>query len=124
MPYLTDAEIEAGKTPAGGFTRKQLAKWGVSWPPPKGWRARLTGRQKSKPGKTPSKEKQRYIKGHRERKAHQGTFDANALLKVVVGTIISKGHASDLYDIPEILLYYGVEIPENYTPEVYTKTFD
>jgi hypothetical protein len=39
---LTDADIEAGKSARGGFTREQLAAWGVPWPPPKGWRARLT----------------------------------------------------------------------------------
>lgn len=37
----TDAEIEAARTPDGGWTRNQLAAWGVPWPPPKGWRARL-----------------------------------------------------------------------------------
>jgi hypothetical protein len=39
---LTDAQIEAGRSPAGGWTRKQLATWGVPWPPPKGWRKKLT----------------------------------------------------------------------------------
>lgn len=34
-------EIEAAQTPAGGWTRETLAKWGVSWPPRKGWRQRL-----------------------------------------------------------------------------------
>ena len=34
----TAAEIEAAKTPAGGWTRETLAQWGVPWPPPKGWR--------------------------------------------------------------------------------------
>jgi hypothetical protein len=38
---FTEEEIEAGRTPAGGFTRKQLKAWGVPWPPPKGWRHRL-----------------------------------------------------------------------------------
>ena len=38
---LTDAEIEAGKSAKGGFTRAQLAAWGVSWPPMQGWRAAL-----------------------------------------------------------------------------------
>lgn len=32
------AEIDAAKTPRGGFTRAQLEVWGVPWPPPKGWR--------------------------------------------------------------------------------------
>jgi hypothetical protein len=39
---LTEADIEAGKSQRGGFTREQLAAWGVPWPPPKGWRATLT----------------------------------------------------------------------------------
>ena len=38
---ITDAEIEAAKSPRGGFTRATLAKWGVPWPPVKGWRKAL-----------------------------------------------------------------------------------
>lgn len=34
-------EVEAGKTPRGAWTKKQLAEWGVPWPPPKGWREAL-----------------------------------------------------------------------------------
>lgn len=34
-------EVEAARTLAGGWTRDQLAAWGVPWPPPKGWRQRL-----------------------------------------------------------------------------------
>jgi len=45
---LTGADVEAGRSPRGGFTREQLAAWGVPWPPPKGWKTRLTG--KGKPG--------------------------------------------------------------------------
>jgi hypothetical protein len=37
----TAAEIDAARTPDGGWTRDQLAEWGVPWPPPKGWRKRL-----------------------------------------------------------------------------------
>lgn len=37
----TVEEIEAARTPAGGYTQAQLAEWGVPWPPPKGWRQRL-----------------------------------------------------------------------------------
>lgn len=39
----TLAEIEAARTPAGGWTRETLASWGVSWPPKKGWKRQLTG---------------------------------------------------------------------------------
>ena len=40
----TAAEIEAARTPAGGWTKAQLAAWGVPWPPPKGWRQDLAAR--------------------------------------------------------------------------------
>ena len=44
LPRVTREEIEAGRSPAGGFTRAQLAAWGVPWPPPAGWlRALLRG---------------------------------------------------------------------------------
>lgn len=44
----TDEQIEAAKTPNGGWTRAQLAEWGVSWPPQKGWRSKLTGEQQTR----------------------------------------------------------------------------
>ncbi|WP_055530913.1 TnsA endonuclease N-terminal domain-containing protein [Streptomyces graminilatus] len=34
-------DIEAARTPAGGWTRDQLAAWGIPWPPPQGWREQL-----------------------------------------------------------------------------------
>lgn len=37
----TADEIEAARTPRGGWTKKQLAIGGVPWPPPKGWKKRL-----------------------------------------------------------------------------------
>jgi len=40
---LTLEQIEAGRSPAGGWTKATLAAWGVPWPPPKGWLQRLTG---------------------------------------------------------------------------------
>jgi hypothetical protein len=43
LPRVPRAEIEACRTPAGGysFTRERLAGWGVPWPPPSGWLAVL-----------------------------------------------------------------------------------
>lgn len=40
---LTHAEIEAARTEKGGWTKAQLAKWGLPWPPPRGWKDRLAG---------------------------------------------------------------------------------
>jgi hypothetical protein len=37
----TPEEIEAAKTPNGGWTRETLSTWGVSWPPKKGWKREL-----------------------------------------------------------------------------------
>jgi hypothetical protein len=52
VQIITDEQIEAGKSPRGGWTKKTLAAWGVSWPPPKGWRTALrTGQPMSKRGK-------------------------------------------------------------------------
>ena len=40
-PMVTFNDIEAARTPKGGWTKVQLAEWGVPWPPPKGWKQRL-----------------------------------------------------------------------------------
>jgi hypothetical protein len=37
LPRLAPEEVEAGRSPAGGFSRAQLAAWSVPWPPPAGW---------------------------------------------------------------------------------------
>lgn len=37
LPRLTLEEVEAGRSPAGGFTYALLAAWGVPWPRPPGW---------------------------------------------------------------------------------------
>lgn len=34
-------EIEAGKSPRGGWTRATLATWGIGWPPRRHWKRRL-----------------------------------------------------------------------------------
>ena len=41
-------EILAKRTPRGSWTRAQLAEWGISWPPPKGWMQKLTGNPNAK----------------------------------------------------------------------------
>ncbi|MFI6955529.1 hypothetical protein ACIBJI_18865 [Nocardia sp. NPDC050408] len=40
-PPATPDEINAARTPRGGWTRDQLAEWGVPWPPPRGWQEKL-----------------------------------------------------------------------------------
>ena len=38
MRVIDEEEIEAQRTPKGGWTRETLAEWGVPWPPPSGWK--------------------------------------------------------------------------------------
>ena len=38
---MTEDEILAARTASGGWTRETLERWGVPWPPPKGWKAAL-----------------------------------------------------------------------------------
>lgn len=53
---VTLEEVLAARTPRGGWTKKQLAEWGVDWPPTTGWIKRLTGDPSANvpmPGRTP-----------------------------------------------------------------------
>lgn len=38
---VSNADIEAAKSSAGGWKRSKLQELGVPWPPPKGWRQKL-----------------------------------------------------------------------------------
>ena len=94
---LTDAEIESGKSARGGFTRKQLEAWGVHWPPPHGWRkALLTGTPIPEPN---------HPKKCRTR-SPQPPGDPHVLLRQVVMAVINAGHASDLYEFPDVIEYF------------------
>lgn len=44
---VTEAEILAAMTPAGGWTRDTLESWGVTWPPQKGWKEKLIAASKA-----------------------------------------------------------------------------
>ncbi len=50
---ITLAIIESARTPAGGWTKAQLAEWGVPWPPPKGWKQELLNRQRETEKRNP-----------------------------------------------------------------------
>lgn len=56
MKVPSPEEIEAAMTPNGGWTRKQLAEWGIPWPPPKNWRERLEWRYKVAGSTSPQSE--------------------------------------------------------------------
>ena len=45
-PAPSPEEVAAACKGPGGWTKAQLAKWGVRYPPPKGWRAELERRHR------------------------------------------------------------------------------
>lgn len=52
LAKLTLAQIEAAKSPRGGWTRETLHGWGIPWPPAEGWKDRLTGGEVAPPRET------------------------------------------------------------------------
>ena len=99
---MTIADIEAGRSPKGGFSKETLASWGVPWPPPKGWRdALLAGRTMQEAGL-------RSLEPSPIRPA----VSAHELLRIVVLAVVEKGHASDLYEFPDVLAHFGARMPD------------
>jgi hypothetical protein len=47
-PPGTAREVDAAATDAGGYTKTQLAVWGIDWPPPRNWKEALLGSVASK----------------------------------------------------------------------------
>lgn len=44
IPAPSPDQVLAAQSDRGGWTKAQLAEWGVPWPPPKGWRRALEDR--------------------------------------------------------------------------------
>lgn len=107
---LTDAEIEAGKSRKGGFKRAQLAKWGVPWPPPHGWRRALLAGDPIPSPNHPDKTRAPIDRSQPERALYSPDMtqkDAHAILRQVVVSVLNAGHASDLYEFPDVMRYFG-----------------
>jgi hypothetical protein len=94
---VTEDEMNAARTPAGGWTRETLAGWGVPWPPPKGWKAALLAGQSMQDAGLRSEEPSPI----------RPAMSAHELLRIVVLAVVEKGHASDLYEFPDVLAHFG-----------------
>ena len=95
MMRLTDAQVEAAKSPRGGFTRKTLATWGVPWPPPKGWRKALIE------GQPIPERRRRRSNGRKELEASNTLSQIEGLVFAVATFLSERGHyeaAEDLAD--------------------------
>jgi hypothetical protein len=102
---LTEAELEAAKTPKGGWSAKTLAGWGVSWPPPHGWKEALL---KGHPIPVAVVEK---IKTSVAAKPDDSDVDHKKLLHQVVMAVINAGQGHLLNELPEVAAYYNCRIP-------------
>lgn len=86
---LTAEQIEALRSPKGGFTRQALASVGIPWPPPPGWKRMLLEGPPADPSPIRTK------------------LSAHELLRQVVMAVVEAGHASDLYAYPDVLEHFG-----------------
>lgn len=91
---ITKEELEAGRTEKGAFTRKQLAAWGVPWPPPKGWKRALLG-----------------LDSEEGDNLEKMQADPAILLDSVVRLLIDRGHGSLLSELPAVTAFYGGKLP-------------
>lgn len=91
---LTAEQIEAGKSPAGGWTKAQLAKWGVPWPPPKGWKEALLAGVPIADQQSPAEE--------------PSSPDVSSLLHQLVVAVYRHGREDILTECPQVLDYCRV----------------
>lgn len=98
MTPITAEEIEAGRSERGGFTAATLADWGVPWPPPSGWKATILAHGIPYDA---TKNDMDEVADH----------DPHELLRKVVLAVVNAGHASDLYEFPDVLDYFGAQLP-------------
>lgn len=134
---ISEAEILAARTPRGAWTAKQLAQWGVPWPPPGGWKTQIIAYgypydPDLKAAPAPAGEVQRPTQTMLDRMMEsaepelidgepfgvEGQLEVNPakLLHKVVMAVINAGHAADLYDFPEVLAYFGARLPATGEP--------
>lgn len=98
---ITLEQIEATKSKDGGYTKAGLATLGVPWPPPKGWKeALLAGETMETAGMRSSAPS-----------VINPEISADDLLRKVVLAVVNAGHASDLYEFPDVLAYFGSRVP-------------
>jgi hypothetical protein len=95
---LSEDEIEAGKSEKGGWTRATLAEWGVSWPPPRGWKRALTEGVDPETYKRPEPE------------SHPDSIESELFHELVM-LLIERGLGDLLGEIDGINSYYNCGIP-------------
>jgi len=128
---ITEAEILAARTPKGAWTAKQLAEWGVPWPPPGGWKAQIIAHGIPFDADMPAPSvlsierptqamldrmmeasSPELIDGDAFEVVGELNVDPAQLLRKVVSAVIGAGHADILWEFPEVLAFFGSRIPQ------------
>ena len=104
MTSISEEEILAARSPKGSWTKKTLAQWGVPWPPPSGWKATILTH-----GIPYDVAKNVGVNAVAEEE-----IDTAKLLRKVVVAVINHGQAHILYDLPDVLAFFGSRIPERH----------
>lgn len=131
MSDVTEDDIIASMTPAGGFTRATLAGWGVPWPAPKGWKKTILaygipyqpdmntlGDNPAPPitedglRRMMADAKPQMVDGDPFDCVGELDIDPATLLRKVVTAVISYGHSDILWEFPEVLAFFGSRIPQ------------
>jgi hypothetical protein len=106
---LTAEEIDAERSPKGGYSEATLASWGVPWPPPTGWKqALIAGLPLSDGLAAPSTPG---VDGIIASSTRPSTCPEAKLLHQVVMAVINSGHSDILKGIDELNAYYGSTLP-------------
>lgn len=101
---LTAEQIDAAKSPKGGWTRATLAQWGVPWPPPSGWRkALIAGAAIGEVVPQTDRPQGRF--------SDMPETDARAVLHTLVLTVINHGHGHILDEVEGLRPFFGGALP-------------
>src|SRR5260370_30314393 len=95
---ISAQEIEAARSPKGGWTKATLAAWGVAWPPRAGWKERLIAVE---PAPQPG------VDGVVATSSRPSACLEAKLLQQVVMAVINAGQSDILKGIDELNVYYG-----------------
>jgi hypothetical protein len=99
---ISAQEIEAARSPKGGWTKATLAAWGVAWPPRAGWKERLiAGEPLPQPG----------VDEVAATSSRPSACLEAKLLHQVVMAVINAGQSDLLKGIDELNSYYGSPLP-------------
>ncbi|TIO15600.1 MAG: hypothetical protein E5X86_19710 [Mesorhizobium sp.] len=104
MTDISEEEILAARSPKGAWTKKTLAQWGVPWPPPSSWKATILAHG------IPYDAAKNVV----ATAVAAEEFDTADLLRKVVVAVINQGQGHILYDLPDVLAFFGSRIPERH----------